>query len=75
MHRAVVALVALMTFAALTTSSCKRDAACREACMKLGIDSASEQCTLMCTTPCDELERTFGISVAKCEEMQRGELR
>jgi hypothetical protein len=67
-------IVALLVFVA-AVAACRRDAACREVCTKYGIDAASEQCTMMCNTDCQELADKFGISIDQCKAMQRGEPR
>ena len=46
--------------------------ACQESCPAFGIDDAA-RCEELCTRPCGELARTYGIDEARCREIQASE--
>ena len=68
-------LISLITvIAAIACCQTRRDeAACRQICPSFGIENAAK-CSELCTTPCQELARTYGISQERCQEIQAGEL-
>jgi hypothetical protein len=58
---------------ALVTTGCRRNVAgCLKECEKLGVTGS--QATELCTTSCDKLSATYGMTREKCEELQSGRL-
>lgn len=65
-------LVLVLSVLVLLAAGCRNEKACRERCAALGTDPGSEQCTMLCTTSCKELNQTFGVDEAHCHELQYG---
>jgi hypothetical protein len=63
--------IATIILIALVTTGCRRSVAgCLKEAEKIGVTGA--QATELCTTPCEELSATYGISREKCVQLQFG---